>query len=155
MTDNCIQVLIACPSDVAGFVPQIKEIISSLNNVTQNNGVFLRPVYYRDNSYPELNGEIQAVIDRQLVVKSDILVAVFWKRLGTPTENGKTGTQREIQYFNDLRKQIFLYFMDKAAPMSEIECDQLQKLKEYKSDVLRGKYTCDVKDENDSFIRRT
>ncbi len=48
----------------------------------------------------------------------DILICIFWKRFGTITEDGKTGTEHEFYkayeaWKQNKRPQIMLYFSQK------------------------------------------
>ena len=50
----------------------------------------------------------QEVINEQVVSKSDILLGVFWSKLGTPTNTHSSGTIEEIIYFISQGKEVII-----------------------------------------------
>jgi replicative DNA helicase len=67
------------------------------------------------------------------IYPSDILVAVFWSRIGTPTENFLFGTVEEIERFASKNKPVLPYFSTEGINPQKTDPDQLQKLQEYRS----------------------
>lgn len=74
----------------------------------------------------------QAIINRQIVDKSDILVGVFWTRLGTPTESAESGTAEEIQQFVEDEKPVLLYFSSRPVDLDSINLTEYQRLKDFR-----------------------
>lgn len=81
----------------------------------------------------------QGLIDRIMkVTDCDLLIGIFWKRFGTPTVDGKTGTEHEFNLaYESWQKegtpQIFVYFNQKPyAPKSKAETEQWGKVLEFK-----------------------
>jgi hypothetical protein len=58
------------------------------------------------------------------VDNSDILIAAFWTRLGTPTTNAESGTAEEIKRFISAGKKALLYFS--SAPIIAKNLDQIE-----------------------------
>lgn len=71
-------------------------------------GVVLMPVRWETNASAEMGGAAQDLINRQIVDDSDVLVGMFWTRLGTPTATNVSGTAEELQRFLDGAKPAAL-----------------------------------------------
>jgi hypothetical protein len=77
----------------------------------------------------------RGLIDRIMKISDcDLLIGIFWKRFGTPTANGKTGTEHEFSLAYESWKdngspQIFVYFNQKPyAPKSSAEAEQWKQV---------------------------
>ncbi|MBY0261632.1 MAG: DUF4062 domain-containing protein [Phycisphaerales bacterium] len=77
----------------------------------------LLPVDWESGSAPDLSGRAQAVINEQLGV-CDLLVGVFWTRLGTPTGTSPSGTAEEIDRHLERGRPVMLYFCNRDVPRS-------------------------------------
>jgi hypothetical protein len=80
------QVLIASPSDL----PEEREIASRAVHEWNDQhavaeSVVLLPVKWETHAMPESGVRPQAAINRQLVTSSDILIGMFWTKIGTST----------------------------------------------------------------------
>jgi hypothetical protein len=77
----------------------------------------------------------QGIINRQLVEPADLLIGVFWSRLGTPTSEAESGTAEEIGRFSDAGKPVLLYFSHESVPPDTLDTDQLDRLREFRNQV--------------------
>lgn len=110
-------VMVGSPSDTASAWTVISDLLARWNSMhSQEKQIVLLPMSYRTHSSPELGGRSQAIIDKQLIPQSDILIAVFWTRLGTPTGEADSGTIEEILKYIDQGKPVMLYFCEKDTP---------------------------------------
>ena len=126
-------VLIASPSDVMKERRAVRLTIHSWTaSVGQTLGVRLEPVMWETHTTPEQGERPQAIINRQIVDDSDILVGVFWTRLGSPTDVAASGTVEEIGRFVDANKPALIYFSSRHIPIP-FDLDQYKKLLEFKS----------------------
>lgn len=126
-------VLIASPSDVMNERRAIRQTIHNWNaSVGQALGVRLEPVMWETHTTPEQGERPQAIINRQIVDDCDILVGVFWTRLGSPTGVAASGTVEEIGRFVEANKPALIYFSSRHIPMG-FDLDQYKKLLEFKS----------------------
>jgi hypothetical protein len=96
----------------------LDKVIERVNsNVAAYLGLTLRTVRWETESYPgfHLDGP-QGLIDKILKIEdSDILIGIFWKRFGTPTKDGKSGTEHEFYKAYEAWKKngkphIMMYF---------------------------------------------
>jgi hypothetical protein len=126
-------VLIASPSDVMNERYVIQQVIQDWNaSAGQTSGVSLSPIMWETHATPEMGDRPQAIINRQLVGDCDILVGVFWTRIGSPTGVAVSGTAEEINLFVEAQKPALVYFSSVPISPSEIDIEQYQKLLEFK-----------------------
>lgn len=123
--------LISCPSDVAEYVDMLeKEVLHFNNFFGRFNNVIIRTRHWSKDSYSE-SGIPQELLNKQIVDSSDLALAVFWTRFGTPTENYGSGTEEEIERMLAMGKQVFLYFLDKPVCPSKINQEQYKKIQTF------------------------
>ncbi|NRS14940.1 hypothetical protein HP398_00645 [Brevibacillus sp. HB1.4B] len=80
------RILIASPSDLHKERKVIRDAINTWN--TQNADIFniiFLPTMWETNTVPTMGDRPQEIINQQIVDKSDLLLGVFWTRIGSPT----------------------------------------------------------------------
>ncbi|MBO1052744.1 MAG: DUF4062 domain-containing protein [Dolichospermum sp. DET73] len=126
------RVLIASPSDVTDERKIIREEVHRWNAMhAVDMKIILMPIGWETDATPDLRESGQEVINRQLVDTCDILIGVFWTRLGTPTALGGTGTEVEIGRARNEGKRCMVYFSDEPVSPSEIDIKQYEQVQEY------------------------
>jgi CheY-like chemotaxis protein len=132
-TVKAYDILISCPGDVYRFTGIIENSIGKFNNFFgRENNVVLRPISWRNNAFPQFGSHPQRIIDKQIVDKADFVIAVFWTRFGTATEDFGSGTEEEVERMLMNGKQVFLYFLDKPIQPSKFDQDQYAKVQAFK-----------------------
>jgi len=127
------RVLIASPSDVVEEREIAVRTIQEWNDLNSHERqVVLLPLRWETHTSPEYGNRPQEVINRQIVDHSDLLVAVFWTRVGSPTGEADSGTLEEIERVADAGKPVMLYFSQSKQDPELIDVDQLSKLREFK-----------------------
>lgn len=136
-----VQVLIGSPGDTQ------EERFAILNEASRWNGrhapgrgFTLSPWLYELHSTPILGDRPQAIINRQGVDKSDVVVAVFGARLGTDTGVDISGTAEEINRAVSLGIPVHVYFSNGDLPR-DVDTEQLAKLRKFQED-LQSKGLC-------------
>lgn len=102
-------VFIASPSDVAPERDIIEKIIEEFNDqVGRRNGGIFKLLRWENDVIPYFfDKEAQDGVEEQINIKDcAVFIGVFWKRLGTSTKNGKTGTEREFWIAHNHWKNI-------------------------------------------------
>lgn len=128
------RVLISTPSDVTQELKAIPEVFSAWNAINSpKSGKYLEPVHWRSHSYLSAGDRPQSILNAQIVDDSDLLVAVFWTRLGTPTGDFASGSVEEIERFISAKKPVLVYFSSQPVVPESIDTEQYQKLIEYKT----------------------
>jgi len=135
-------VMIASPGDVASERNIIREMIYEWNAVhSRSRKIVLLPAGWESHSSPEMGKRPQEIINTQILDKCDLLVGVFWTRIGTSTEKYISGTVEEIEKHIDAGKPTMLYFSGQPAHLDSVDSKQYEKLKEFKASCKdRGLY---------------
>src|SRR5215469_6529800 len=117
-----IRIVVASPNDVIKEREALaNSIIDRVNrNTAERLGLILKLGRWETDTYPCLHIDgPQGLVDSILKIEDcDILIGIFWKRFGTPTPDGKTGTEHEFYKAYDAwkknkRPQVMLYFNQK------------------------------------------
>jgi hypothetical protein len=133
------RVLIASPSDVPDERHIIPEVIHGWNDLhSVDMAVVLLPVKWETHATPEMGERPQAIINKQIVEECDILLGVFWTKLGTPTGKAESGTVEEIKEFRDRGKRVLLYFSSKPVDLDSVDLDQYNRLKAFKQECFEN-----------------
>lgn len=130
---SVLPVLIASPSDVAEERTVASDVVYEINYTDsfQNNLVLL-PVGWETHSSPEFGHAPQDQINERLVDRCDIVVGVFWTKVGTPTKNEISGTVEEIKRHHSSGKPVLLYFSERPVAPEMLDAKQYSKLKAFK-----------------------
>jgi hypothetical protein len=135
-----LRVLIASPGDVGeerNVIPEIINDWNAINSVISK--VVLMPVKWETHSAPLMGDRPQAIINKQLVQDCDVLVGVFWTRVGTNTGVSVSGTAEEIEQFVEMKKPVMLYFSQSPIEPDKIDVTQFTSLKTFKEKMrLQG-----------------
>jgi hypothetical protein len=161
---TAVRVLIASPSDLREQRDLVERAIHRWNAVqSAYAGVVLLPVRWEINASAEMGAPAQDVINRQIVDDSDILIGLFWTRLGTPTANHESGTAEELNRFLDAGKPAALYVARIPADPFTVDHEQMAALKEFldiqRKNGLLGEFqtpeelTAQVTDSLTRFVR--
>lgn len=106
-----IEIIIASPKDVAEERQIVRDIIGEWNAIhARDRSVVLLPLAWETHSSPELSDRPQQLINDRLLAHADILVGIFWTRVGTPTGKAISGSIEEIQEHLRQGKPVMLYF---------------------------------------------
>lgn len=146
--------LISCPSDVNEYVQIIEKTISDFNSMYgEINNSLIVSKHWKKDSYAESGGNPQDLLNEQFVLASDVAVALFWTKFGTPTERFDSGTEEEIELLLEQKKQVFMYFLDAPISPSELDQEQYKKVKDFQKKYAgRGIYS--VIHDEDEFKRK-
>jgi len=138
--------LISCPSDVNEEIKVIKETVDSFNRMYGDiNNTIISIKHWSTNSYPEYGNSPQKLLNNQFILDCDAVVAVFWTRFGTPTDEYNSSTEEEIEELIKKGKQVFLYFSDCQITPSSIDMDQYQKVSAFRTKYLDRKVNYQLK----------
>lgn len=127
------RVLIASPSDLAEERQAATEAVSEWNaQHAAAESVVLLPVKWETHAKPESGVTPQAAINRQLVGQCDILIGMFWTKIGTRTGVAESGTVEEINQFVAAGKPALLYFSSRPIDPNRIDLKQHRRLRAFK-----------------------
>ncbi len=127
-------IVISCPSDVNKEKIAIREVIDEINrHCVERNKIMFRIKHYLTNVDSQVGVHPQDYINRELIDKCDILVAIFNSKFGSPTKKADSGTEEEIERFVTAGKKCFLYFANQ--PNKNADPVQWEKLQEFKKKI--------------------
>ena len=128
-----LRVLIASPSDLTEERQAATDVINEWNvQHAATEGIVLLPVKWETHATPRAGVRPQQAINEQLVNSSDILIGMFWTKLGTSTGVAESGTVEEIDQFVAAKKPAMLYFSSRPIDPGKINMKQHAKLKKFK-----------------------
>ena len=135
---NCYPCNDCFSGDVAEERQVIREMIHEWNDINSaRSKVMLTPIGWETHTSPELGVRPQELINQRLLVDCDLLIGVFWTRLGSPTGNEASGTVEEIHRHLNAGKPAMIYFSSKPVAlkaliennMSLLNCSKLSACK--------------------------
>jgi len=128
-----LPVMIASPGDVQEYRGVVRDVLHEWNYIhsVASNAVMM-PVGWETHSSPELGAAPQELINDRVLEECDLLVGVFWTRLGTPTNSAQSGTVEEIQRHVKAGKPAMVYFSSAPAAPDTIDLKQYEALKEFR-----------------------
>ena len=152
------KVLIASPGDTEDERVIIPDVINDWNaSSAEKTGIILMPVKWETHSVPALGDRPQEIINKQIVNSADLLVGIFWTRIGTQTGKYISGTVEEIEQFVNRNKPVMLYFSEAPINPNRIDVEQFTILRTFKDDMrLRGliESYSDLTDFRNKFTRQ-
>lgn len=133
-TTTTYKVMIASPSDVDQERHQAREVIHEWNAIySEERKTVLLPVGWDTHAAPAMGMRPQEVINERVLKGCDLLVAVFWTRVGSPTGKAISGTVEEIQEHLDAGKPAMIYFSNQPVRPDSVEDAQYKSLQEFKA----------------------
>jgi nucleoside 2-deoxyribosyltransferase len=131
-----VRVLIASPGDTGQARVLLRDVLQEWNSLhAEDSRVMLLPVMWERDATPEMGDRPQGIINRQLVDASDILVGIFWTRLGTPTSEAESGTAEEIERFIRDGKPVLIYFSQEPVVPNSIDADEYERLNTFRESL--------------------
>jgi hypothetical protein len=126
---SLVSLALCGPSDVAKEIAIAREVVTEWNvQHGESRGFWVKHQHWTTDSHPDMAERAQAVINRQMVDHSDIIVAVFWSRFGTATGAAASGTEEEIRRGIALSRRVMVYFSELEPLPATADKGQLDKL---------------------------
>ncbi|HWA08300.1 MAG TPA: hypothetical protein VG838_02420 [Opitutaceae bacterium] len=124
------------PGDVAKELALARSVIDRWNlQHGEARGFWIKVHHWSTDCHPALGDRPQAIVNGQIVDESDILVAIFWSRFGTPTGLADSGTQEEIRRGVRLKKKVMVYFSDLEPLPPEARTEQTEKVWTFRQEL--------------------
>ncbi len=132
---NVVNVMIATPSDVVAARGVARQLIYDWNTVhSEASRTVLLPLGWDSHSYPSMQNRPQALINEQVLTRCDLLVAVFWTRIGTPTGEAPSGTVEEIREHLAAEKHAMLYFSNEPVHPASVDEEQYRAVRDFRKE---------------------
>ncbi|GAA5441783.1 hypothetical protein ACFQDE_19415 [Deinococcus caeni] len=120
-----IRVMIGGPGDTHEEVKKARAVLDGWNlRNAEELGAVLLFKHWQLHSYPAWNERPQALINEQLVDRADLLVAVFWTRLGMDSGTDDSGTVEEIRRMAAAGRPVKVYFSSRSLPVQAMGDDR-------------------------------
>jgi hypothetical protein len=130
------RILIASPSDVEAERDAAVEAIQEWNDRNSaERRVVLLPLRWETHTAPGYGERPQAIVNRQVVDYCDLVVGIFWTKIGTSTGNAQSGTVEEIERVAAAGKPVLLYYSAAKPDLEDIDPQQLSDLRAFKKQV--------------------
>src|SRR5713226_1743228 len=127
------RVFVGAPSDVDEAHDVIRGQIEQWN---RDHGPLSRArlevTNWRTHSHPAAGGRPQALINRQVVDQSDIVVGIFRSRFGSATGAARSGTEEEIRRSIRRHKKVMVYFASLPEPKRRSERNEFGRIEAFK-----------------------
>ena len=129
-------VMIASPGDVARERVIARDVALEWNAInSEDRKIILLPIGWDTHSTPSMADTAQAVINSQVLEKCDLLIAIFWTRLGTPTGEFASGTVEEIERHLESGKPAMIYFSNAPVVPDSINQEQYTAMVEFRESL--------------------
>lgn len=137
---RAIEILLAGPSDVKREIQVARNVIDAWNAAhSHTENTVLQAIYWDTHAFPEIGDRPQGVINRQLVDRCDLLIAIFWKSIGSPTGVAPSGTIEEVERFRNSGRPVMLYFSEALLP-HDADVSKIDQVRQYKKSLNNGLY---------------
>jgi len=150
-------VMIASPSDVSPERGLVREIVYEWNATHSfSRKIVLQPIAWETHSSPSMGKPAQSILNEQILARCDLLIGVFWTRIGSKTDAYESGTVEEIERHIANKRPAMLYFSDKPVMLKSVDNEQYERLVKFKESckarALYSQYE-NVQDFRDSLNR--
>jgi len=133
-----LSVMIASPSDVSQERRIARDVLHEWNAVNAaDRQVVLMPIGWESHSFPEMGDRPQALINRRLLSECDLLIGIFWTRLGSPTGEAPSGTVEEIEEHLENGRPALIYFSAAPVRPDSVDSTQYSAVKKFKASLRK------------------
>ena len=132
------RILIAAPNDVIAEQRAIQEMISSWNTKysAKMKAVFL-PVFLETQMVRGMNDSPQALLKDQIIKDCDILIGIFWTRIGTDAALAESITIKVIKDFLKSGKVVMIYLSSAPSVPGSVDLKQYGILMKFMDEFLK------------------
>lgn len=127
------RILISAPGDLGD--EDRRTIVETVNawNVREGetHGVAFVPMHWSSDAAAEYGIRPQESINQQLVDRADVVIALFWTRLGTPTGEAESGTVEELTRAAEAGRYVAVLRCRRPVDPSGIDTAQLAALETF------------------------
>jgi len=126
--------LLISPNDVAPERDAVTNLVQYWNaQIGVGLDARIELVRWESHATPDMSDSPQNVINAQLLENCDLGIAIFWSRLGTPTESHPSGSIEEIYKLIQKGARVLVYFCSRPIPQEALVTEQFAKLQEIRT----------------------
>ncbi len=135
-----VKLTLCGPTDVYKEMTLAREIIATWNcQHGEESGFWVKHQHWSTDTYPDARETGQGAINKQIVDEAQIVVAIFWSRIGTPTKSAESGTLEEINRAMESGKKVLVYFSDLEPLPANADRSQLERLWNFRQQLRAAK----------------
>lgn len=128
-----LPIMIASPGDMLDARRVVRDVIHEWNYVhSLPTNLVLMPVGWETHASPDLSGRPQEIINERVLKDCDLLIGLFWTKLGTPTGKAASGSVEEIERHLAAGKPAMIYFSSEPVAPASIDAAQYAALQDFK-----------------------
>jgi hypothetical protein len=128
-----LPIMIASPGDMLDARRIVRDVIHEWNYVhSLPTNLVLMPVGWETHASPDLSGRPQELINERVLKDCDLLVGLFWTKLGTPTGKAASGSVEEIERHLAAGKPAMIYFSSEPVAPASLDATQYTALQDFK-----------------------
>lgn len=147
---NCYNVMIVSPSDVSKEREIVKDGLYRWNELNSRfHNIVFSVLGYNINAHADSGIHPQESINHQLLQQADLIIAIFWTKLGTPTTEYSSGSVEEITKHIQQGKKALIYFSNKQISPNGFDLEQYQRLQQYKKSIQFSTFYKDFSSEEE------
>jgi hypothetical protein len=133
---SLIKLALCGPGDVKKEIQIAQDVVTEWNlQHGEACGFWIKHAHWSTDSHPDMSDRPQGVVNTQVIDDSDVIVAIFWSRFGTPTGQANSGTEEEIRRGIRLRKEVMVYFSDLEPLPPTADKQQLERLWSFRQEL--------------------
>lgn len=137
-----VKLALCGPSDVEKEVGYAQKVIDDWNQLNSDaRGVAIKHFHWSTDTYPDAKQSGQNAVNRQMIDDAEVIVAIFWSKLGTPTAVAESGTVEEIRRGIARGRKVLVYFSDLEPLPPNADESQVDRLWRFRQD-LRATSSC-------------
>lgn len=122
--------LLVSPSDVVQDRESLIAVVAGWNaHIGRGLGARVEIVRWETHTIPEMGSPPQTILNRQLLPDCDLAIALFWSRVGTPTDNHPSGSAEEIAELRQREVPVMVYFCTRDYPQQSLDLSQIGGLR--------------------------
>ena len=128
--------MIVSPSDISEEREIAKSVLYRWNELNSRfHNIVFSVLGYDINAHADSGVHPQESLNHQLLEQADLIIAIFWTKLGTPTTEYSSGSVEEITKHIQQGKKALIYFSSKQVSPSGFNSEQYKKLQDYKKSI--------------------
>lgn len=111
----------------------MRDVIHEWNAIhSSSRSILFQPIGWETHSHPSMEGRAQGVLNDQILKRADLLVAIFWTRIGTPTGEAPGGSVEELDRHVKAGRPAMVYFSSAPVRPDSVDDAQYRALREFK-----------------------
>lgn len=135
------RLLTSCPGDIpTEDIEAVREAVGRFNaNYGREFGAVVVPLHWTADAVAEHGSRPQEVINTQLVDEADVVIVLFWGRLGSPTGEEISGTVEELEKAIERGAYGAILHCQRDLP-ADVDAEQLTAVRKYLEEARKRSF---------------